>query len=115
VKETERTSMVAASLWMIVISLALFFLPLVNGLIGGAIGGYKAGDWKRALAAAILPAVVVAAGLWVLLALLNAPFWGLIAGTALGAVIVLADVGLLIGAVVGGAIRQNDLEHLAQT
>src|SRR5690606_22057250 len=45
--EVERKSIWVASVWMVVISLVLFFLPLINGLLGGAAGGYLAGTWKR--------------------------------------------------------------------
>lgn len=99
-----RSSVWGASAWMVVISLALFFLPVVNGLIGGAVGGYKAGDVKRALGAAVLPAIVVTVALWIVFALFNAPIWGLAAGTAMGIIILLADVGLFVGAIIGGAL-----------
>lgn len=55
----KDSSIVASALWMIVISVVLFFAPAVNGLIGGAVGGYKAGSISRGLAAGILPALVV--------------------------------------------------------
>jgi len=99
-----RSSVVAGSLWMIGITLALFFLPLINGLIGGFVGGYKVGNVGRALIAAILPAVVVAVGLWVLFAIAEAPVWGLVAGLTGATLVVLADVGIFIGAALGGAL-----------
>ena len=92
---------------MVFLSLALFFLPLVNGLIAGAVGGYKVGGVGRALVAAILPAAVVAAGLWIVFAFFEAPVWGFLAGAAVGVIILLADVGLFIGAVIGGALRRR--------
>lgn len=101
------TSIVAGSLWMIGIALVLFFLPLVNGLIGGLVGGYKVGTPGRALSAAILPAVVVAGGLWLLLALFDAPILGFAAGTAAGVLIVLADLGLVVGALIGGVLARK--------
>lgn len=105
--DTDRKNILVASLWMIGLTLALFFLPLINGLVGGLVGGYKAGDWKRALGAAILPAAVVALGLWIIMALLNAPVWGVLAGAAVGIAVLLADVGLLVGAVIGGGVKQG--------
>jgi hypothetical protein len=103
----RRSSVFVGALWMVLLSLALFFLPLVNGLIAGAVGGYKVGGISRALVAAILPAVVVAAGLWIIFAFLDAPVWGLLAGFAGGLLILLSDVGLFIGAAVGGAIGRR--------
>jgi hypothetical protein len=103
----ERSNVFVAALWMVVISIALFFLPLINGLIGGAVGGYKAGDWKRALVAAVIPAAIVTAGLWLLLIAFDAPVLGFVAGTAAGILILLADVGIFVGALVGGLLSQN--------
>lgn len=100
----EDSSVLASSLWMIGISLVLFFLPAINGLIGGAVGGYKAGSVGRALAAAVLPAIVVGLVIWGLLALFNAPIIGFISGVAVGVWALFSSIGLLIGAAVGGAM-----------
>jgi hypothetical protein len=100
----RRSSIVIGSIWMVFLSLALFFVPLLNGLIAGAVGGYKVGGVGRALVAAILPAVVVGTGLWIAFAFFEAPVWGFLAGAAVGIIILLADLGLFIGAVVGGAL-----------
>lgn len=101
-EETQNASIPEASLWMIGISLLLFFLPALNGLIGGLVGGYKAGSVKRGVTAAVLPLIIVALGLWALLALMDLPLLGLFAGLAVGVWIALADLGLLIGAFIGG-------------
>lgn len=103
----DRSSVVVGSLWMIGVSLLLFFLPLINGVIGGLIGGYKVGGVKRALVAAILPAVVVALGLWVIFFILDAPVWGFLAGVTGALLVVLADVGIFIGAAIGGAMAKR--------
>jgi hypothetical protein len=103
----ERSSIPAASAWMVVISIALFFVPVLNGLIGGLVGGYKAGGVRRALIAAILPAVVLAIAMWVILALLSAPIIGFFAGAALGLIVLFADLGLFIGAAIGGAMSSR--------
>jgi hypothetical protein len=99
-----RSSVVGGAIWMVAITLALFFLPLINGLIGGLVGGYKVGGAGRALLAALLPAAVVAIGLWLLLVALEVPVIGLAAGLAAGALVLLSDLGLLVGAVIGGGI-----------
>jgi hypothetical protein len=100
-------SMAVGAIWMVVISLALFFLPLVNGLVGGIVGGYKVGDWKRALGAAVLPAVVAGLGLWLIVAALGAPVWGFAAGAAVGILVLLADLGIFVGAAIGGMVAQG--------
>jgi hypothetical protein len=102
-----RSSIIAGSLWMIGVTLILFFLPLINGIIGGAIGGYKVGGARRAMLAAILPAAVVAVGLWLIFALAEAPVWGLLAGLTAAALIALADLGIFIGAAIGGALSNR--------
>jgi hypothetical protein len=103
----DRRSMAAGAFWMVGVTLVLFFLPLVNGVIGGAVGGYKVGDWKRALGAAVLPALVVTLGLWLIVAAFGAPVLGFIGGTAAGIVVLLADLGIFVGAAIGGAIAQS--------
>ncbi len=102
----DRKSIVIGSLWMVGLSLLLFFLPLINGFVGGLVGGYKVGGVGRALMAAILPAIVVAAGLWILLAVLDAPLIGLVAGATLGLLVLLSDLGLFLGAGIGGAMNK---------
>ena len=105
--KNDRANIVSGSLWMVGISLVLFFLPLINGLIGGYVGGYKVGSPKRAIIAAILPAIVVALGLWILLIALELPVIGFIAGTAAGILILLADIGIFVGALIGGMMSNR--------
>ena len=102
-----NANMGTGAVWMIGITLVLFFLPLINGIVGGIVGGYKVGDWKRALGAAVLPALVVALGMWLIVAAFGAPVWGLIGGTAAGIVVLLADLGIFIGAAIGGLAAQS--------
>lgn len=98
----SRTSVVLGAVWMVVISLVLFFLPAINGLIGGLVGGYKVGSAGRALVAAILPAVIVGVGFWILLAAVGVPIWGIFGGLAIGLLIALSELGLFVGALLGG-------------
>ena len=102
--ERGETSLVVCALWMIGISLLLFFLPALNGLIGGAVGGYKAGSTVRGLGAAILPAIVSGIGIWILLGMFDAPILGFLAGVAVGVWALISSIGLLIGAAIGGAL-----------
>jgi len=112
--QAKDSSILASSLWMIVISLVLFFLPAINGLIGGTVGGYKAGSAGRGLTAAVLPAVVVGLGLWGIFAIFDAPVIGFFGGLAVGIWALISSVGLLIGAAIGGAVapaRRSGLLH----
>lgn len=112
--QLKDSSIVASSLWMIVISLVLFFLPAINGLIGGAVGGYKAGSAGRGITAAVLPSIVVGILMWGLLALFDAPVIGFLGGLAVGIWALISSIGLLIGALIGGAIapaRGGEIHH----
>ena len=110
VAQARDSSIVTSSLWMIAISLLLFFLPAINGLIGGAVGGYKAGSLMRGVSASILPAVIVGFSLWGLFAAFDAPILGFFGGLAVGLWALISSVGLLIGAAIGGLIapRRGD-------
>jgi len=98
------------SLWMVAITMGLFFLPALNGLIAGTVGGYMVGSTKRALLAAVIPGFVAAAGLWVLLATLDFPAVGFFVGAALGVHIILSEIGLFLGAAIGGTVAQTKVD-----
>lgn len=112
--QLKDSSIIVSSMWMIVISLVLFFLPAINGLIGGAVGGYKAGSAGRGITAAVLPSIIVGLLMWVLFAIFDAPVIGFLGGLAVGIWALISSLGLLIGAVVGGAMapaRGTELGH----
>ena len=75
-----------------------------HGLIGGAVGGFKAGSVKRGLIAALLPAIAAGLGIWALLAVFDAPIIGFLSGLAFGVWALISSIGLLVGAMVGGAM-----------
>lgn len=104
----EQKSLVVGALWMVGISLLLFFVPVINGLLGGLIGGYKVGGVGRAIKAALLPALAIAFVLWLIFALASLPILGLFAGVTVGVIIIFSSLGLLLGAVIGGALAQNE-------
>jgi hypothetical protein len=98
-----RSSIVGASLWMLVISLLLFWLPFLGPLLGGIVGGRKASGVGRALLASLVPAFVVAVLLLALGTLLTGmPLIGAVAAAG-GFVLVAAQVGpMILGAILGG-------------
>lgn len=106
------TSLVVCALWMIGISLVLFFLPALNGLIGGWVGGYKAGSAMRGLGAAVLPAIVAGIGIWVLLTFVGGPILGFLSGVAVGLWALISSIGLLIGALIGGAVSPGNPDRI---
>lgn len=105
------SSVVSASVWMVIITVALFFLPVINGLIGGFVGGYKVGSPGRAIGAAVLPALIASGGLWLLLIAFDLPVVGFVAGITAGILILLADLGIFVGALIGGAMSNKRLHH----
>jgi|SRR5581483_7973464 len=95
----------SAILWMFILSILLFWLPLVGPLIAGFVGGRKAGSLGNAVLAVILPGVVFGVLLFLLASMLTAlPLFGLLAGAG-GLVLVLAHIGpLLVGAIIGAIL-----------
>jgi hypothetical protein len=99
------THIVAGAVWMFVISVVLFWLPVAGPPIAGFVGGKKAGRVGAAIAAALLPAIVAAIVLFLSGTLLTGvPLVGDLAGAG-AFVLVVAHVGpLIVGAIVGGAL-----------
>lgn len=100
-----RTHVIAGAIWMFVISVLLFWLPVAGPLIAGFVGGKKAGSVGAGIGAALLPAIVCAILLFLSGTLLTGvPLFGILAGAG-AFVMVAAHVGpLLVGAIVGGAV-----------
>jgi len=96
---TGKGTLVGAMVWMFVLSLLLFWLPLLGMFIAGLVGGRKAGSVGTALLAVFLPALFLLAT-----ALTGMPLLGAIAGFGVGVLIVANVVPLLAGAVVGGML-----------
>src|SRR5262245_22057734 len=100
-----QTHVVAGAVWMFVISVLLFWLPIAGPLVAGFVGGKKAGGVGAAIMAALLPAIATGILLFVFGTVLTGlPLIGMLAGAG-GFVLVAAHVGLLLlGAIVGGAL-----------
>jgi hypothetical protein len=100
----QQGSVLAGFLWMIVLSILLFWLPIVGPLIAGIVGGRVAGSPGNAFVAAILPAIIVAVGVVVVGTFFLVPFLGVLAGATLFVAIVLHTLPLIVGALLGGAL-----------
>jgi hypothetical protein len=93
-----------AFLWMTVLSILMFWLPVFGPFIAGLVGGSRAGGVGNALLAALLPAVIVG-GLIALAGIVaSAPILGALFATIGVAVIAAHSAGLLAGALIGAAI-----------
>ena len=95
----------AGALWMLVLSLLLFWLPFFGPLIAGFVGGKKSGGVGPAITAVFLPAVVLGIVFFILGTATGIPLLGVVTGGAVFLVVAAAAVGpLLIGAILGGAM-----------
>lgn len=104
----NQSSIVASMLWMFVISVLLFWLPLIGPFLGGLVGGKKSGSVKRGLAACFLPALLFAILVFIVMTLWGLPFSGLVLGGILGGTVAITILvegfALVCGAIVGGAL-----------
>lgn len=99
--DKKKGSIISAILWMTILSLLLGWIPIFGSLIAGYVGGKKAGSVSNAIIAVALPALLLAILIYTVFSSL--PIVGaLIAGAAFTIVIVY-NLILLIGAVIGGA------------
>ena len=93
-----------ASVWMVGLSLVLFWIPFLGPLVAGFVGGRKAGAVVPGVVAVFLPSVIFAVLAFVLGGVLaGLPVIGWVFGLG-GAVVSSLQIGpLLLGAVLGGA------------
>ncbi len=102
----EKGSVIGGMIWMAIISVLLFWLPVFGPLIAGVVGGKKAGGVMNGILAVFLPAIILGALLFFFgTALTGLPVIGFVFA-ALGTVLLLVlSIGpLLIGAIIGGAL-----------
>ncbi len=92
-------------IWMLVLSILLFWLPVLGPLIAGFVGGRKSGSIGNAILAALLPGLLIGAAAFFFASVLTLnPLFGFIAGFG-GAGLALAHVGpMLVAAIVGAAL-----------
>ncbi len=103
--DSPRGSILAGMLWMFVISLLLFWLPVIGPFIAGLVGGKKSGGVFDALVAVFLPGIVLGVLLFVFASVLTGiPLIGAMAGAG-GFILSLAHIGpMLVGAILGGVL-----------
>lgn len=101
-------SIFMGSVWMVVISILLFWLPMFGPLLAGFVGGKTAGGIGSGIVAVFLPAIIMVlltVFLVPLIPVASVPVIGALLVTifSLGIVFVALQVGLLlIGAIIGG-------------
>ncbi len=99
----KQGSVVSGIFWMFLISLLLFWLPLLGPFLAGLVGGKKSGGVGAAVAAVFLPGIVFGIALFALASALSGmPLLGAVAGMG-GFALSLVHIGpLLLGAIIGG-------------
>jgi len=102
----KRGSVGRGLFWMILLSILLFWLPVVGAFLAGLVGGKKSGSLGNALLAAIFPALIFGALLTFLATVFTGlPVIGLVAGLG-GTIFALSHVvPLLLGAFIGGLLN----------
>ena len=108
---TRRGSIPAAMAWMIGLSIALSWVPLLGGLVAGYVGGSKAGSMGRAAAAVFLPGIILGLTVFLLGGILSSiPILGAIfvkiAAMGVFARSFMHIMPLLIGALIGGKMAE---------
>jgi hypothetical protein len=105
-KWDERSRVLAGALWMVAITMGLFLLPGINGLLAGFVGVYKFRGAGRILVPSLVAGSVAVACQWLQLTALNLPMVGIFSGAPPVTAMAFSAVGLVVGGVVGGIVTR---------
>ena len=104
----EDGSILMGSVWMVLISILLFWLPVLGPLLAGFVGGKTAGGIGGGIMAVFLPAIIMIILIVFIPTVItvgSVPVIGALLVTifSLGIIFVALQVGLLlVGAIIGG-------------
>lgn len=96
--------MLRGALWMLALSLVLFWLPVVGPLIAGFVGGRMIGRAGAAVLVALIPAIAVGVLVVLILSAVDLPILGAVAGIGVFVAVAVQDVPLVLGAGAGAAL-----------
>lgn len=96
--------MLRGALWMLALSLVLFWLPVVGPLIAGFVGGRMIGRAGAAVLVALIPAIAVGVLVVLILSAVDLPILGAVAGIGVFVAVAVQDVPLVLGAWAGAAL-----------
>lgn len=97
-------SILLGLIWMSLISLLLFWVPVFGPLIAGYVGGKKAGGVINASLAALLPAIAIAGVAFTGGLIADIPLLGAVLGGAAFLIVAVHAFPLLCGGIIGGAL-----------
>lgn len=101
----KNGSIIMGMIWMMIISLLLFWLPGLGPLLAGIVGGKTAGGVGAGMIAALLPGILLSAVLFFAGTLLTGlPVIGAIAAMGVMTLVLINIIPLLIGALIGGLL-----------
>ncbi len=98
----QNRRFVSASITMGLLTASLFFIPIVNGVVGGAVGGYKVASPLQAVYVVLVVIPPLAIVLYLIYSTAGAPVFGVPYHPSVITLISTGCVGLLLGAVLGG-------------
>lgn len=107
---SEGGSIIMGSIWMVILSILLFWLPVVGPLLAGVVGGKSAGGIGAGIISVFLPGIIMVLLMVFLVPALSVgsiPVIGALLATifSFGILFVALQVGLLlIGAIIGGLL-----------
>lgn len=96
-----------AAVWMIGLSIVLFWLPVLGPAIAGFVGGTEARTMGKAMTAALIPAVLVGVLVALVLSAFDLPLIGTVAGIGIGIAVLVQDIPMFIGAAFGAGTARD--------
>lgn len=96
----------SALLWMVGLSMVLFWVPVAGPVLAGYVGGSKAGGIGPAVFVSVLPAIMVATLVFLLGSAVTLPVVGALVGAGTLLVVLFQSLPLVAGAALGGALAE---------
>lgn len=103
----DQRGVLPAAVWMFLLSLLLGWIPFLGPAVAGLVGGLQAGGVGSALLAAVIPALLTTAFVWLLGAVLDFGLLAGLLGIGLFMVLVIGALPLLAGAWLGGTVAER--------
>jgi hypothetical protein len=106
-----RSTVLGSAILMLVLSIVLAWVPLLGPLVAGAVGAYFCGNVRRALLAAVVPAILLGVFLWWRLRVSEHGFGGIFVAVGFLTLVLADEIGLWAGVVLGCIIASRRHHH----